>query len=278
MQKIAMALLLIASGVCAQTAADTSAWKNSLAAGLTATQVSYTDWVQGGENALSWSATIDGKHVYDRGISIWTTTYGFAYGTTKLGTQGIRKTDDKIVVATEYKYKMSTYVDPYLSANLKTQFARGYTYDALGNGTAVSDFFDPAFMIQSAGFGYQPTPQVKTRLGAALREVITSTYTNYADDPKTTAVEKTKVEGGVESVTEVEASLDDNLLLRAKLELFSPLKTPEEIIVYSDITLAAKVSKYISANLNVQIVHEKPISPRTQVKQTLALGLSYVIF
>ncbi|MGB2870183.1 MAG: DUF3078 domain-containing protein [Bacteroidota bacterium] len=252
--------------------ADTSYWKHNGVGGVTVTQVSYTDWAQGGENALAWTASLEGKSIYAVESSIWTTNYNFAYGNTKLGSQGVRKTDDKIDMASEFKYIVGVDVNPYVAASFKTQFTKGYAYDALGVGTPISDFFDPAFLTQSAGAGYQPVPEVKTRIGVALREILTNTYTNYSGG------EKTSVEGGMESVTELDARLEENLFFKSKLELFSPFRKMEEVVVRSDNTLIAKISQYFSTNLNVQIIHEKPISARTQVKQTLALGFSYVLF
>ena len=116
---------------------------------------------------------------------------------------------------------------------------------------------------------------MKTRLGLALREILTSHYPLYADDPKTPAIEKTSVRGGLESVTEVEWHLDQNLMFSSKLELFSAFKTMDEVVVRNDNTLAAKVNKYVTVLLNVQLINEKPISPRTQVKEALAIGVSY---
>jgi hypothetical protein len=48
-------------------------------------------------------------------------------------------------------------------------------------------------------------------------------------------------------------------------------------VVRNDNTLAAKVNKYVNVILNVQIINEKQISPRTQVKEALAIGLSYTL-
>lgn len=277
--KTFLVLFLIAPAIAgAQPTADTSNWKHTVTTGITVTQVSYTDWAQGGENALAWTTTLDGKSVDELPTYVWSNTYNFAYGNTKLGTQGVRKTDDKIDISSEFRYKLGTFVNPYVAVNFKTQFTTGYAYDALGNGTGISNFFDPAFITQSAGAGYQPIPEVKTRLGAAIREILTSTYTKYSDDPTTVTVEKMKIEGGVESVTEIDARLQENLFFKAKFELFAPHNKFQEVIVRSDNTLTAKISKYFSTNLNVQFIHEKPISPRTQVKQTIALGISYVLF
>lgn len=269
--------VVLASPAAAQTPADSvSPWTHGLVAGLTATQVSFKDWAQGGENAFSWASTLDGKHIFERGILAWGNTYKFAYGQAEIGSQGVRKTDDKIDVESILTYKMGVHVNPYFAASLKTQFTKGYIYRAIGD-SVVSDIFDPAYFTQSAGVGYQPIPELKTRLGAALREVVTSKYVQYADDPSTASIEKTRVEGGVESVTTVDWKIEENVLLTSKLELFAAFKQIDVVIVRNDNTLAAKVSKYLTVNLNVQLINDRVISPRTQVKQTIAFGFSYVL-
>jgi hypothetical protein len=45
--------------------------------------------------------------------------------------------------------------------------------------------------------------------------------------------------------------------------------------IRSDNTLSAKVNKYLSVNLDVQLINDPSVQARTQVKQTLALGFSY---
>jgi hypothetical protein len=251
-------------------------WTHNLIGGLNLTQVSFNDnWAQGGENALAYALSLIGKSANDLPKTNWTTSYKFAYGQTKLGDQGIRKTDDKIDIESNLTYKAGTYINPYIAVTLKTQFAAGFDYGTMPK-TRVSNFFDPAYLTQSIGLGYQPLAQIKTRLGAALREVITSEFNSYADDPKTLTVEKTKVEGGLESVTEVSWQLQSNLLFTGKLELFDAFRNFDIIIMRSDNTLAAKVSKYLTVNVNVQLIKEPPVRRgKIQVKETLAIGLSY---
>lgn len=260
------------------TTEPTAPWKHSMVAGLTLTQVSYTDWAAGGENALSWTFSADGKSAYDLEVLNWANAYSFAFGQTRLGDKGFRKTDDKIDMESILTYKLGTLINPYAAITLKTQFAKGFIYNAAGDRTQVSAFFDPGYITQSAGAGYQPMKEVKTRLGLALREIFTQDFNQYADDPSTTDIEKTRVEGGIESVTDVEWQLEENLLFTTKLELFSPIKTLDEVIVRSNSNLTAKVNRYITAILNVQFINEKRVTPKTQVKETLALGLSYTVF
>lgn len=252
-------------------------WTHNVVAGLTLTQVAFSDWVQGGENALAYALTLEGKSVQDLEKTNWATEYKFGFGQTRLGDQGLRKTDDKIDLSSVLTYKLDVYVNPYGAVTFKSQFAKGFTYDANGNRTPVSKFFDPAYITQSVGVGYQPIPEVKTRLGAALREIITQDFNGYADDPSTTTTEKTRVEGGLESVTEAEWKLDDNMLLKSKLELFAPFKSLDRIVVRSDNSITAMVTKVVSVGLTVQIINEPDVSPKTQVKEGLAIGFRYAI-
>jgi hypothetical protein len=253
-------------------------WKNSLVTGLTLTQVAYTDWVQGGDNALSWTFTADGTSTMNQPEMKWSNSYKFAFGQARLGSQGLRKTDDRIELESVLLYKAGLLVDPYAGASLKTQFAKGYTYDAAGNGTEVSQFFDPAYLTQSAGVAYHLIKEVKTRLGLGLREVITNKFNQYADDPATPEVEKTSVDGGLEWVTNLDWPIDENLLLTSELEVFGPFKKFDNPVVRSITSLTAKVSKYVVAILTVQTIKEPQVSSKTQIKETIALGLSYTIF
>jgi hypothetical protein len=277
-------LLLFIAGVAfaqeaqltSPTLADTS-WKHTMIVSANITQISFTDWAQGGENALAYALFLEGKSTYAVNMIEWVNSYKFGYGQAKLGSQSIRKTDDKIDLESVMTYKIGTNINPFASASLKTQFAEGVTFDATGRAIPVSNFFDPAYLTQTVGAVYQPVPEFKTRMGAALREIVTKIYTGYSDDPTTTQVEKVRVEGGVESVTEVGWTVMENVILNAKLEIFAPLKHFDRMTVRSDNTLSAKINKYLSMNLNVQLINDPVVRARTQIKQTLALGCSYTL-
>lgn len=258
-------------------AADTS-WKHTGVAGLSATQVAFTHWAQGGENAVAWTMRLEGKSELTVPRWDWTNTYKFAYGQTKLGAKAIRKTDDQIDVGTVLSYRSGRAVNSYCAVTMKTQFSPGFSYDVNDNRIPVSAFFDPAYLVESAGLEYKPSPVIKTRLGLALREVITSAFTTYADDPKTTAIEKTKTAGGFESVTDMEMKLDDNVFFTSHLELFDPVNNFNQVIVRSDNMVTAKVSKYIVVSLNLMLVNDPQVTAFTQVKQMLTLGVNYSIF
>jgi hypothetical protein len=277
-KNLILALFIFALGASAQDSTSVAkpqyGWEHSLVAGLTLTQVAFTDWAQGGENALAYSLFADGKSVDDEEISNWTSIYKFAFGQVRVGGQGLRKSDDIIDVATVYTYKIGTLINPYVSATVKTQFAHGYVYPNADSSVQVSAFFDPGYLTQSAGVGYQPIPEIKTRLGFALREIVTSKFNQYSNNPG----KKTSVDGGMESVTEIEWKLDDNILFTTKLEMFDAFTHFDEIVVRDNTSIIGKVNKYVTAMFNIQLINEKRVTPRTQVKETIALGLSYTLF
>jgi hypothetical protein len=250
-------------------------WKHNVVAGLTLSQISFKDWSQGGENALAFTAMINGKSVQDMEHTNWVTNFNFAFGEARIGGQSLRKTDDIIDLSTILVYKAGIAVDPFVSASLKTQFAPGYIYQTDGTEAEVSNFFDPAYLTQMIGLAYQPAKEVKTRLGFGLREIITSNHRKYAD-PK--EIDKTSIDGGIESVTNVDWPLDENLLLTSQLEFFVPVKTPGQITTRNTTAITAKVNKYVTALFMVQLLNEPKTFPRVQIKETIALGLSYTIF
>ena len=133
-------------------------------------------------------------------------------------------------------------------------------------------------MTQSVGVAYKPVPELTTRVGVALREVITSRFPMYADDPATADIEKTRVTGGVESVSELAVNVAENIALVARLELFAPFSTLDRIIVRNDYGLVAKVNKYVTTNLTLNLINDVNVSARTQLKQALSLGLTYSLF
>jgi len=279
MKKWAFGFIILSSLVQAQEAPPDSTpakpWKHSLVGALTTNQVSFSNWAQGGEDALSWASLLDGKSVYEKDRISVTNSYKMGYGRTKLGERGMRKSEDRIELESVLIRKLGGHLHPYLAATLKTQFDKGLTYDADGLSTAVSDFFDPGYLTQALGVSYEPGKQFKTRIGLALREVFTHRFVRYADDPKTSKIEKSLVQGGLESATNVEVKLAENMLFTSSIELFDAFNNLDEVVVRSNNNLTIKASKLVTVIINLQLIQEKRITPRTQLKESMAIGLSY---
>ena len=88
----------------------------------------------------------------------------------------------------------------------------------------------------------------------------------------------TKVDGGLESITDLEWKPQDDVLVRSKLEMFSPIRKITEVTMRMDNTMSVNIAKYFVVVLNVQLISDPNASTRTQVKEVVAFGLTYTLF
>ncbi len=250
-------------------------WQKSLVSGINLTQTSFDNWTQGGENSFAWQINLHSKFVNDQEKYNWANSGKLSYGSTKTGNQDARKSIDEIKLESVYTYKMGKYLNPFVAGTGETQFAPGYDYSTDPE-TPVSTLFDPAYFRESFGLGYKPNETIQTRLGGAMKQTITSKYpVPYADDPETAEIEKIKNEIGIESVTDLNWKISDNSLLTSKLELFSALGALDETDIKWDNIFTTKISKYFNVNFNFKLFYDKDISPKRQIKQAIAFGLTY---
>ncbi|HTY59923.1 MAG TPA: DUF3078 domain-containing protein [Bacteroidota bacterium] len=264
----------------AKANADTAihvGWTHTASGALNLTQVSFKDWVAGGTNTLAYSAAIQGASVLTSQKTVWTNNYRFAFGQARLGDQGLRKTDDDIYFESLLILRTGGNLNPYVAATVRTQFAPGYNYSTAPE-TQVSKFFDPGYVTESAGLEYKPAAVFTTRIGAEAREIFTSQFNQYATDLTTNTVHKVWTRGGIESVSELNANIAENIQFVARLDLFAPFQSMDRIVVRNDYSIVAKVNKYVSTGLTFNIINDVNVSPKTQMKQALALGLTYTLF
>jgi hypothetical protein len=277
---LAAAALLAASLNAQEKAAEPAAapppaWQKEMVASLQLTQTGFDNWAQGGDNSAAYQAGLAFKFNRDRERTAWTNSGKLTYGETKVGRQESRKSIDEVKLESVFTVKVGAHINPFVAATAETQFAPGIAYAAPGR-PETSAFMDPGYFRQSAGAGFKPNETVSTRLGLSVKETVTSEHpAPYADDPATAGVEKTRIEAGAESVTDLRWKVSASAQLTSKLELFTNLKAVDEIDVNWDSVLSASVSKYVSLNLNFRLVYDKTVSVRRQIKQALAVGFSY---
>ena len=253
-------------------------WKNELVTSLNLTQAAFDNWSQGGENVLAWQTNLLGRFTRHGERSEWRTGIKLEYGMTKTGDDDPRKTVDEIKIETVYNYKLRFAVDFYVAGAAETQFAKGYEYFDSSR-EVISDFLDPGCFTESAGISKSYGEALRSRFGFAAKQTIADNFARrYTDDPETSEkVEDVRSEVGVESVTDLNLKLNENLVFASNLDLFSNLDATNEIDVVWDNVLTAKVAPYVNVNLTIKLVYDRDISTKRQLKQSLALGLTYAI-
>lgn len=251
-------------------------WKVNAVVGAGLSQAAFSNWAQGGENAFAYSLSglVNGTLYGER--SRWSNTLSLRYGQAKLGDDESKKTDDEIYFESIFIYRVWNPFHPYAAATLRTQFAPGYDYPDNAPRVQVSKFFDPAYLTQSVGLIYEPSAIFTSRLGVAMREVFTSDYPQYADKAETlNEIETTRTELGAEWVSTLNYEFLPNMVYASRLELFAPFEAFDRVVVRWDNVVSGKINEWFSVNLGVQLLNDVNVTPRTQVKQTLTLGVSY---
>jgi hypothetical protein len=255
-----------------------SGWTYTMTGNLNLSQIALDNWVEGGDNAWSWQLNIKGKTVREENAFKWVNSGNTNFGKSKIGSAESRKAVDEIKLESVYTRKLGLPVNPYAALTARTQFAKSYEYTDTSR-MAISSFMDPGYFTQSVGMGYQFKDSFSTRLGASLKETITSDFpVPYADDPETAEIETSRIECGAESVTDLNLSFLENLLFSSQLSLFSDFSALNTIDVDWDSQLTATINKYVNVNLAFRLLYDQDLHVKRQIKEALAIGLTYNFF
>ncbi len=253
-------------------------WIPTMVTGLNLSQIAFSNWTQGGQNALAWTVTANVGYNY-RGQ-----TWGLqnhlraSYGRSKLGGASAITTDNNLLLENVLTYNVGWTTDPFFSNTVITTIAEGYSYSS-GVPVPIANFFDPGYVTQSLGFSYGKTDNFNTRLGLATQEVFANRYRQYTDNPNTpNKLEAYKFETGLESVSHAKLQIAQNILLTTGLRLFTRFKDLSVWDVRWDNLIVARVNSFVNVNFTYDLVYQKDQSLTTQMKEGLQLGLTYAIF
>ena len=238
-------------------------WQKEIVGTFNLTQASFQNWAAGGENTLAWHVNLATTFTQDQENFNWSNTGKFILGFTKIEGSEARKSADEINLETVFTPKLARKLNPFIAATAKTQFISGFEYSDTSK-VKISEFLDPAYFSQSAGISYKPNKIIKTRLGLSIKETVTDIFP-----------QESEVEAGLTSVTDFKKTFQENIIFSSKLDLFSNLKSVKQVDILWENDLNLKVSKYIVVTLEVDLLYDKDITSDHQIRQTMAIGLTY---
>jgi hypothetical protein len=274
-------------------------WKKGGVFTATLSQTSLTNWVAGGENSFSVNGLFSGFANYKKGKSVWDNSLDLGYGVIKQGSEGYKKTDDKIDFLS--KYGLEAFKNFYYSAllNFKTQMTPGYNYPDVTN--KISDLFAPAYLTLALGLDYKPDAYF-----SAFIAPLTGKFT-FVTDPalsdqgafgvtpgKTSRSEFGGYIRAIYSKNDFKSEILKNVSFTTKIDLFSNYAdNPQNIDVSWETLLAMKVNKFLSFNFNTHLIYDdniavpfdrnnngtiepgESIRSLVQFKEIFGVGLSY---
>lgn len=277
------AVAFLSSG---QTPADTSDWKVSGKSSLNFSQVSLTNWSEGGDGSVAGTFLFGITANKLKNRHAWDNNFSFEYGMTKNDGESLRKSVDQIYLSSKYGYEIGK---PWYVAALfdfKTQSAKGYNYPNTDD--YISKLFAPAYMNFALGFDYKPNADfsmmispVSTKFTFVLDELLSSEGA-FGVDPG----DRFRAEfGAYFKLAYIKKALLQNVDFQTRLDLFSNyLKDPQNIDVNWDVRFDMKINDFLSANLGTTLKYDDDIGykdeegvvhgPRVQFKQFLGIGFS----
>jgi hypothetical protein len=250
-------------------------WIPSFVVSAGINQIAFTNWVKGGDNSIAW--TFLGDLHYDYAGDVWSfkNSVKATYGRSKIGSSMYKTTDNDLYIENVVIYNLNWAVSPFFSNSIRSSIANGYNYNVTPE-VETANFFDPGYVTQTFGFTYDKYKNIVTRLGIGLQEVFASVHKEYTDP--TNLKDKFRFETGIESVTDVNYQLADNILFKSKIRFFSQFKSLDVWDVRLDNIISAQITKFIGVNFTYLVVYEKAQSPLTQVKEGLQIGITYRLF
>lgn len=280
-----IALLLLTSLSLAFSQNNTNAdsialarqWKPSGITGANITQVYFKDWSQGGDNSVAWNIFLNLG--LDKEWESWKLKNHLKtiYGMMKQGEVDFRSNENEFFLENLLSYDMKWKLDPYISNTVQSVLFDSYNYKD-SSMPMVSTFLDPAYVTQSIGFLFDDNNGFTTRIGLAFKETFTNKFRKYTNDGDPNGSLTFKLETGIESVTTYKKQIMENVIYDGRLRLFSRFDALDVWDVRWDNTIAAKINKYVNVNFTAIVIHEIAQTRRTQLKQGLQLGISYLLF
>ncbi len=286
------AIILFAVAIAsAVTAADNGNWDRSLSVDLTTTQTSYSDsWVGGEAGSVNWVSNLKGHG--ERQFLPWfnlKTSLKLSFGQTL--TQDAEtgdwskpsKSTDLIDWENVGRLTVHAVVDPYAAFRIETQFL-----DA--SNPAKKLFFTPIRLTESAGIAkklYEKDKSfITSRLGLGLRQTMKKSV-----DSNLVTYDSTFIDGGFESVTDVEFFFSEKLHYTGKLTLYKAVYFSEKdavrdtpsadywkaVDVNWENIISASLTDIFTVNFYGQLLFDKQVSKKGRVKQTLAIGLVFKV-
>ena len=288
-------LVLLAAPLSAQdedppplTQAD--GWQSSVLASLAASQAAYSNWQEGGINALAFSAGAAGQFERVLGAFKQVHNLDLEFGQLKQDTLAFRKAADLIRYAFALQYQATGVFQPTFALEVRSQFARGYDYNpdpadypvtlpvVAGQQLQVSAFGSPAYLTQVLGVTYDPGSWYTARIGVAVKETIVSVerlrpvYGNALD-------ESVRAEVGLDLAVHAQRQIMENVVWTSRLGAFQAVNqfgnSAPDTIFENDI--AMKVNDFLSVNLGVVTMFDRDVSQDLQFKELLSLGVSFTL-
>ncbi len=274
---------LVEDDSTAEAAQQTGPWRIDLVGRLAASQTGTQNWAEGGANTLTSTLALESKMIYKAQKWIHTYETKFALGALKQDTLDFRKATDEIRIKSSFEYTgdgVFEKVKPTIASDISTQFTAGYKYkknpfegkEELP--ARVSHFFAPATFVQTLGFTYSKKEDFKQRLGIGAKQTVVGIEEIRALH-NMDVDQSVRFELGVESRTNIDHEIFENVRLKSSLGFFAAFNKPDLPDLLWENEVAMRVNKWLGVRMEFKALYDHDVSNVLQLKEAFSLGLSY---
>ncbi len=288
----AFAFLLASASAAAQPSApDTleasDGWLSTLDLQFAGSQAQYSNWQEGGIDAIAFSARTEGIFYRVGGGIRQAHEVRLSLGLLKQDTLGFRKSDDLARYAYGLEIETGGPFRPSLSLAARTQFIPGFDYspeagaypdlprEAEGR-VKVADAFAPLVLSQSAGVVYDPGSGFTARVGLGLKETyvgierLRPVYGNELDTPL-------RIQAGLDSELRYRREVFENVTLSSRLlafQAFNQIGNEAPDLLFEN-RLSMKVNSFLNVTLDAAALYDRDVTEDVQLRQSLAVGVAF---
>lgn len=293
---LTVALLIAAFTVQGQTVDSVTVEKKG-SWGVNFANVGLSNWAGGGENSLAIGTVFNTSVTRTKGTATWKNQADFALGGAKVGEQDFRKTDDNIILLSQYSKEIKSNLAWSLTGVLRTQLLVGNTFadDPVNVGeeiaTKISNFMAPGYLSLNLGIDHKVGKHLSISFAPAAGK-----FTFVSDDELSAAGaygvdagEKFRAEFGTNLLATLSLPLMENITFTSTANFFTPYaETFGTIDVNWETLLVMKVNKWFNATFGTQLIYDADIlfapegggnpTRELQFKHVLNFGANFALF
>lgn len=291
---LTIALVLTAFTIQAQEADSVTITKQG-SWGINLANVGLSNWAGGGESSLAVGTVFNSSLVRTKGTGTWKNQFDFALGGAKVGEQDFRKTDDAIILLSQYSKKIKSNLSWSLTGILRTQLLEGNKYAPhpvnLGEevATKISTFMAPGYLSINLGIDHSIGENLSISFAPAAGK-----FTFVSDDDLSRAGaygvkpgDKVRSEFGTNFLAVLNIQIMENISFRSNLNFFTAYDSFGNVDTNWETLLVMKVNKWFNATLGTQLIYDDDIliaqevgAPRREIqfKHVLNFGANFALF
>lgn len=258
---------------------STRAWSIHGQHTLMLNQAAFSNWIGGGANNVGWLAGVNYNLTYEKDKDLWENIIILGYGQNKTKGIGTRKTQDVINLSTNYGRKISESWYASAGAGLQSQFAPGYEDGNNPEAKKISNFMAPGYLNLGAGFTYRPNANLTVTLRPANARwtFVLDKDLQYAGNyGLKNDGDSSLFQFGFLGTAIYKIKLMENIDLTNSASVLSNyLDHPERLVLSYSGIINMKINKFISTNITLDLLYDHNQIQKTQLKQTLGVGLAY---